>query len=136
MQVKYHLQYKNSIQNSMATPVQFISILHQAKTQAHIWHHQTTKYPEHKALGHFYENITDFNDGFVESLQGDMGRFVGYSSESFVDWKEGQAYEYLKMLCQYVESERAGLGTASWIQNQVDDLEKILYQIKYELTLM
>jgi hypothetical protein len=27
------------------------------------------------------------------------------------------------------------LGVESWIQNQVDDLQKFLYQIKYELSL-
>ena len=41
----------------MATPVEFVSVLHQAKTQAHVWHHQTVLYPEHKALGHLYENL-------------------------------------------------------------------------------
>jgi hypothetical protein len=119
----------------MATPVEFVSVLHQAKTQAQVWHHQTPKYSEHKALGHLYENLTGFIDGFVESLQGYMPRLVGYTTKPLVDWKEGQAMEYLKMLCEYVEAERAGVGTASWIQNQVDELQKLLYQIKYELTL-
>jgi len=119
----------------MATPVEFVSILHQAKTQAHVWHHQTIKYSEHKALGHLYEGLTEFIDGFVESLQGYMPRLVGYTTQPLIDWKEGQSMEYLKMLCEYVEAERAGVGTASWIQNQIDELQKLLYQIKYELTL-
>lgn len=120
----------------MATPVEFVSVLHQAKTQAHVWHHQTTLYPEHKALGHLYEGLTEFIDGFVESLQGYYPRFVGYTTKPLVDWKEGQSMEYLKMLCEYVEAERAGVGQMSWIQNEVDELQKLLYQIKYELTLL
>ena len=119
----------------MATPVEFVSVLHQAKTQAHVWHHQTTLYAEHKALAHLYENLTEFIDEFVESLQGLYPRFVGYTTKPLVDWKEGQSMEFLKGLCVYVENERAGLGTQSWIQNEVDELQKLLYQIKYELSL-
>ena len=120
----------------MATPVEYISVLHQAKTQGHIWHNQTTLYPEHKALGHFYEGITEHIDGLVESLQGYGPRITGYTTKPLVDWKEGQSYEYLKALCEYTQNERQSLGEYSWIQNQVDDLQKFLYQIKYELTLM
>lgn len=122
----------------MATPVEFVSVLHQAKTQANVWHHQVIgsgSYAEHKALGHLYENLTGFIDEFVESLQGLYPRLVGYTTKPLVDWKEGQSLEYLKMLCEYVEAERDGLGKQSWIQNQVDELQKLLYQIKYELTL-
>jgi hypothetical protein len=43
--------------------------------------------------------------------------------------------EYLKMLCDYVEVERDGVGSMSWIQNQIDELQQLLYQIKYELSL-
>jgi hypothetical protein len=120
----------------MATQAEFISVLHQAKTQGHIWHHQTTLYPEHKALGHFYENLTSFIDEFVESLQGYGPRIVGYTNKPFVDWKEGQSLEFLKGLCIYVQNERNGVGTESWIQNQIDELQKLLYQIKYELSLL
>jgi hypothetical protein len=119
----------------MASSVDFISVLHQAKTQGHIWHNQTTLYPEHKALGHFYQGITEHIDSLVESLQGYGPRIVGYTTKPLVDWVEGQSEEYLKGLCVFVESERMGLGTESWIQNQVDDLQKFLYQIKYELSL-
>jgi hypothetical protein len=119
----------------MATPSEFISVLHQAKTQGHIWHNQTTLYPEHKALGHFYEGITEHIDSLVESLQGYGPRIIGYSTKPLVDWKEGQSYEYLKGLCEYVANEREGLGSQSWVQNQVDEIMQFLYQIKYELTL-
>ena len=120
----------------MATPSEFISVLHQAKTQGQVWHHQTTLYPEHKALGHFYEGIIEHIDSLTESLQGYGPRIVGYTTKPLVDWREGQAIDFLKGLCIYTQSERLGLGSESWIQNQVDDLQKFLYQIKFELTLL
>jgi hypothetical protein len=119
----------------MASEADFISVLHQAKTQGQVWHHQTTIYSEHKALGHFYEGITEHIDSLVESLQGYGPRIVGYTTKPLVNWKEGQSEEFLKDLCQYVQMERSSLGSWSWIQNQVDDLQKFLYQIKYELSL-
>lgn len=122
----------------MASPSEFISVLHQAKTQGHIWHNQTEgpgSFAEHSALGEFYEGIEDHIDSLVESLQGYGPRIGGYTTKPLVDWKPGQSVEYLKGLCQYVEAERKGLGEYSWIQNQIDDLQKFLYIIKYKLSL-
>jgi len=119
----------------MATVAEFISVLHQSHTQVKIWHNQTTSYSEHKALGHYYEGILELVDGLVESLQGYRPRITGYTTKPLVDWSEGQSLEYLKGLCEYVANERAGLGSESWIQNQVDEIMEFLYQIKYELSL-
>lgn len=119
----------------MATTAEFISVLHQSKTQAHIWHHQTTSYSEHKALGSYYEGVTEFIDELVESLQGYEPRITGYTTKPLVDWKEGLSMEYFKSLCEYVEVERLSVGEDSWIQNQIDELQKLLYTTKYKLSL-
>jgi hypothetical protein len=119
----------------MATIAEFVSVLHQSHTQTKVWHNQTNNYSEHKALGHYYNGILELVDGLVESVQGYGPRIVGYTTKPLVDWKEGQSLDYLKGLCEYVYNERAGLGTESWIQNQVDEIMQFLYQIKYELSL-
>lgn len=119
----------------MATAAEFISVFHQSHTQAKVWHNQTTSFSEHKALGHYYEGILELVDGLVESLQGYGPRIVGYTTSPLVDWKEGQSESYFKGLCEYVAKERMGVGTESWIQNQIDEIMQFLYQIKYELSL-
>jgi hypothetical protein len=119
----------------MATAAEFISVLHQSKTQAQVWHHQTTSYSEHKALGKYYEGITELIDGLVESLQGYVPRITGYTTKLLVDWKEGLSLEYLKSLCEYVQAERLSVGDTTWIQNQIDEIQKLLYTTKYKLTL-
>lgn len=119
----------------MATPVEFISVLHQSKTQAHVWHNQTTSYSEHKALGHYYEDVTELIDGLVESLQGYGPRITGYTTKPLVDWSEGQSMTYFKGLCEYVQAERLGVGSESWVQNQIDELQELLYKTKYQLSL-
>ena len=75
----------------MATAVEFISILHQSKTQAQVWHHQTTSYSEHKALGSYYEGITELIDELVESLQGYTPRITVYTNKTLVDMVERQS---------------------------------------------
>jgi hypothetical protein len=117
---------------------QFISTLWQSRTQAHIWHHQTQgigSFSEHKALENYYESIVPLVDGFVESLQGKYGIVLSYSTYPLVDWKEGGSMEYFKNLCIFVEEGRNTLPQESYIQNQIDEIVGLLYEIKYQLTL-
>ena len=119
----------------MATQSEFISVLHQSRTQAQVWHHQTNSFSEHKALGFYYEGIVELIDGLVESLQGYGPRIVGYTTSPLVDWKEGQSETYFKGLCEYVAKERMGVGTESWVQNQIDEIMELLYNTKYQISL-
>ena len=119
----------------MADVNAFVSVLYQSRTQAQIWHHQTNSFSEHKALGFYYEGIVEKIDGLVESIQGYGSRIVGYTTSPLVDWKEGQSMSYFKGLCEYVAKERMGLGSESWIQNQVDEIMELLYNTKYQLSL-
>ena len=52
---------------------QILNII-EARDNAHILHWQTSSYEEHKALGDFYETITDLLDKFVETYFGRFGR--------------------------------------------------------------
>lgn len=119
----------------MADVKDFVSVLYQSRTQAQVWHHQTTSFSEHKALGYYYEGIIELVDGLVESIQGYRERITGYTTKPLVDWKEGQSMEYFKGLCEYVANERAGVGSESWIQNQIDEIMELLYNTKYQLSL-
>jgi len=57
---------------------QFISTLFASRTQAHIFHLQTTSFAAHAALNTFYDEIVDLADGLVESFQGRYGIVRGY----------------------------------------------------------
>jgi len=119
----------------MATVSEFVSVLHQSRTQAQVWHNQTTSFSEHKALQFYYEGIVEKIDGLVESIQGYGPRIGGYTTKPLVDWAEGQSMAYFKGLCEYVAIERNGVGTESWIQNQIDEIMELLYNTKYQLSL-
>lgn len=50
-----------------------IKWLKEAEVNAHFWHLITTDYPQHMALGRFYEEITDKIDALAETYQGKYG---------------------------------------------------------------
>jgi hypothetical protein len=117
---------------------QFVSTLWQSRTQAHVFHHQVQgigSFSEHKALRKYYEEIVPLVDGFVESVQGRYGIILDYSTYPIANWKEGSSMEYFHMLCGFVEEGRKSLPQESWIQNQIDELAQLLYEIKYLLSL-
>lgn len=120
----------------MATFVEFLSTLNSAKQQAIFWHNQTEVYSEHKTLNGFYESIEDRLDGLVESVAGIYGRPKGYEAHDFVDWTStDDTIAYFKALYQYVETERKGLYSESWIQNQIDEISALIASTIYLLTL-
>lgn len=117
---------------------QFVSTLHQSRTQAHVFHHQVQgvgSFSEHKALENYYEGIVPLVDGFVESVQGRYGIILDYSTYSLANWEEGASMEYFKMLCGFVEEGRKTLPQDTYIQNQIDEIVELLYETKYLLTL-
>jgi hypothetical protein len=120
----------------MATFVEFISVLNSAKQQAVFWHNQTEVYSEHKTLNGFYDRITGQLDGLVESVAGIYGRPKGYEAHDFVNWTStDDTIAYFRNLYTYVETERKGLYSESWIQNQIDEISAQISQTIYLLTL-
>lgn len=57
---------------------QVVSLLFNARTNAHIAHLQTNSYAQHKALDEFYSGVLDLADKFAESAQGTQGILTGY----------------------------------------------------------
>jgi hypothetical protein len=120
----------------MATFVEFISVLNSAKQQAVVWHNQTTSLAEHKALNEFYDSIEDLLDGLVESVAGIYGRPKGYDVHDLVDWTSTEdTIAYMKGVYTYIQTERASIYQESWIQNEIDELAKLVASILYKLTL-
>lgn len=114
---------------------QFISTLWQSRTQAHVWHHQTDSYSEHKALNNYYDEIVEHVDGFVESVQGIYPIVTAYSTSPLVDWKQGGSTIYFKGLYDFVQKGRTTLPQETWIQNQIDNISELIAETIYLLHL-
>lgn len=52
---------------------QLIEKLFHARDASHIEHWKTKSYAQHKALGHYYEDVVDKLDDFIEAYQGTFG---------------------------------------------------------------
>ena len=113
----------------------FIGTLMQSRNQAHIFHLQATgqgAYAAHKALQDYYESIVDLIDEIVESYQGRYGILTGYSMSGQLKEDNGY-YMYFQALSQFVEKVRTQCPQDSYIQNEIDNVVKLIESTKYKL---
>lgn len=111
----------------------FIMLMLHARTITHIQHWQTASRSDHQALQFFYDSIVPLIDDFVESCQGEFGVVKNLPNEYF--FPEGTPLEYVSNLCAEVDRLRVlpSFPQQSWIQNQVDEIRKVLSQTRYQL---
>jgi len=120
----------------MATPAEFISILHQSHTQSKVWHHQTDSFAVHDALGTYYDEIVDLVDGLVESTEGISPRIIGYQTKPILDYVDCDTVVlYFKGLFEYIDTERKTIFPYSFQQNQIDEITKLVAQTLFRLSL-
>lgn len=114
-----------------------VSLLFASRTQAHIFHLQTSSYAAHKALNGYYDDIVDLTDGLIESYQGKYGIVSDYIGSATVINKATQTEvnKYFTDLLSMVETIRKEIPQDSYIQNQTDAIVELitstLYKLKY-----
>ena len=111
---------------------QFISTLFASRTQAHIFHLQTTSHAQHLALGDYYDGIVDATDALVELIQGRYGIVRGYTSPATFKEDDGTV-AYFEALLKYVDVNRKNLPQDSNIQNQVEEVVDLVNRTLYKL---
>ena len=113
-----------------------LSILMNSSTQAQVFHRQVKgagSFSAHSALGRYYPEIIELVDTLTESYQGKYGIIINYKSYALVDWvSHEQVITYFEELCNQVYELRK-VFTDSYIQNQIDGVEELLYSTKYKL---
>jgi len=116
---------------------QFVSTLFASRTQAHVFHLQTTgegSFAAHSALNAYYDEIVGITDGLVESYQGKYGIITGYGNISLQEFQNCEGViAYFEMLCMYVEKSRQMICQDSYIQNQVDEVIALINSTLYKL---
>ena len=114
------------------------SLFFHSRTQAHIFHlgiKGPGSYAAHKALNEYYDEIVDLIDGLVESYQGKNGLIKfqdveGIDNNCTID----NIIKYFVKLIAALEKLRKEKDLQdSWIQNQIDNVEELLYSTKYKL---
>jgi hypothetical protein len=107
-------------------------LLH-SQTQVHIFHLGTKSYAEHKALQKYYEGIDDLTDGLVESYQGKYGLMSNYKTYKMSSYKsKKQVMSYFTHVLDVIEKNRDSVED-SYIQNQIDTVQELIYSTMYKL---
>ena len=115
-----------------------LSMLMHSRTQAHVFHLRVSPngLAAHKALQKYYENIIDLIDGIAEGYQG-MNGLIEFKAVKGLDndADKDNIISYFEDLVKFVHTERMkdGLKEVSFIQNEIDNVEKLIYSTLYKL---
>lgn len=94
----------------------------------HARHLATRSYARHKALEEVYNELVELFDGLTESYQGKYG-LVAIKPYQI---PYGDEMAAITETCIYLEQVRGQLQEG-YLQNQIDELHKLLYQAMYRL---
>jgi len=117
---------------------QLASLFFHSRTQAHVFHLGVKgpgAFAAHSALNVYYDEIVGLIDGLVESYQGKFGliKFQPVNSlDTNCDIKN--IISYFEKLCVALDKLRKDEKLqSSYLQNQIDGVEELLYSTKYKL---
>ncbi len=111
----------------------FVSALLHSSTVANFLHLSTKSYAEHKALGHFYEDILDLADKWAETYQGHYGLIpLTAYLDDFKVQKDAKAY--ISGLLSFAKGSRDTLPDDPDLQNIHDEIVGLIASTLYKLT--
>ena len=110
---------------------QFIGTLFLARDVAHREHLRTKSYAQHKALGHFYDDVIELADKLAEAYQGDkglMGEIPLYAKipDCSID-------VFLEKQLKTIDELRKDATDRSAIQNIIDEVVELYLSTLYKL---
>lgn len=114
-----------------------ISLLLASRTQAHIFHLQTSSFSAHKALEDYYDGIVGMIDGFVESYQGKYDILRGYmqSDKLIEDATVPAMVIYFQNLSNLVVAAGKEIPQDGFLLNQIDEfvahINATVYKLKH-----
>jgi hypothetical protein len=113
---------------------QFLALLFLSRDVAHKAHLNTKSYAEHKALGHFYDDVIELADKFAEAYMGRTGERIG----EMPDMKnpKGDIAKILKVHMELIEETRGFVAKEDTpLQNIIDEIVGLYLSTLYKLTL-
>jgi len=101
-------------------------------TAAHIHHWNTSSYSQHKALGKFYDQLSELADSFVEAVLLEKGKIISSEKALFLGENGLGLVKYV-----YAETEAnrkaPGFPQASEVQNIVDEIAALCRHTEFLL---
>jgi len=117
---------------------QLASLFFHSRTQAHVFHLGVKgpgAFAAHSALNTYYDEIVGLIDGLVESYQGKFG-LIKFQPVNGLDTNcdVKNIISYFEKLCLALDKLRKDEKLqSSYLQNQIDQVEELLYSTKYKL---
>ena len=116
----------------MTVADEFVTLLLQARSIAHVEHWATDSFSKHMALGDFYDEIADLMDGFVEQYQGDYEKRMkpevkACKCDDIIDTLESQQAWIGRNRYEVCEKEDTAL------QNTIDEIVALYQTTLYKL---
>jgi len=117
---------------------QLASLFFHSRTQAHVFHLGVSgpgAFAAHSALNTYYDEIAGLIDGLVESYQGKFG-LIKFQPVNGLDTNCDikNIISYFEKLCLALDKLRKDEKLqSSYLQNQIDGVEELLYSTKYKL---
>jgi hypothetical protein len=113
--------------------VKFITTLMASRTQAHVFHLQTTSYAAHAAFQTYYEDIVELIDAYAENAQGRYGIITGYSTITLPILEGNNPVNYFTRLLTFVDDIRKTLPQDGDLNNTVDEITALISSTLYKL---
>ena len=110
-----------------------VALLMHSRDQAHVYHLMTRSYAQHKALGKYYEKITELFDDYSEAYMGKYGRFRAFSVNSRLNRDPRKAALYFRKLNSKIRTLKT--PTDSYLRNILDEIKALIRKTQYMLTL-
>jgi len=98
-------------------------------TQAHVRHLGNRSYARHMALEGVYTALGDLTDTLCESCQGKYGLLP--INAPYVAPTDDLAI--LQGIATYLETTSKTLQADDWVQNQIQEIQKVIYQGIYKI---
>jgi hypothetical protein len=110
---------------------EIIGLLFHARTIAHIEHLKTKSYAQHKALGHFYDDVIDLADSLAEAFQGDEG--IMADIPLFSSMPTDTIDNFLVKQVNMIEKLRVSASSRKAVQNIIDEVIALYLSTIYKL---
>lgn len=108
-----------------------IGLLFFARNVAHIEHLRTKSYAQHKALGHFYDEVIELADKLAEAYQGDQGLLK--EIPLYANIPNYSIDRFLEKQLETIDTLRKEASSRSAIQNIIDEVIELYLSTLYKL---
>ena len=111
---------------------EFFFVLLQAAVIAHELHLNTRSIAEHLALDELYKELPGLTDDLIETYQGKYGLVMNYPTAVKMP-DHNDALSLVKNLAAYIQISRGQVAPDTYLQNQIDEIEKLIYSVLNKL---